>query len=98
MLPVVRALAKEGAIVSIDTRHVAVAKAAVRCGASIVNDVTGFTDPKMVEFVKTSTCGVIVMHAGEVAAPARTHATVQLDTSAAALLPRRRARRLPSRA
>ena len=60
VLPVVRALAKEGAIVSIDTRHVAVAKAAVRCGASIVNDVTGFTDPKMVEFVKTSTCGVIV--------------------------------------
>ena len=64
VLPVVRALAKEGAIVSIDTRHVAVAKAAVRCGASIVNDVTGFTDPKMVEFVKTSTCGIIVMHAG----------------------------------
>lgn len=86
VLPVVRALAKEGAIVSIDTRHVAVAKAAVRCGASIVNDVTGFTDPKMVEFVATSTCGVIVMHAGEVAAPARTHATVQLDTSAAAFV------------
>ena len=95
VLPVVRALAKEGAIVSIDTRHVAVAKAAVRCGASIVNDVTGFTDPKMVEFVKTSTCGVIVMHAGEVAAPARTHATVQLDTSAAAFVPRRHAKRLP---
>lgn len=86
VLPVVRALAKEGAIVSIDTRHVAVAKAAARCGASIVNDVTGFTDPKMVEFVKTSACGVIVMHAGEVAAPARTHATVQLDTSAAAFV------------
>lgn len=86
VLPVVRALAKEGAIVSIDTRHVAVAKAAVRCGASIVNDVTGFTDPKMVEFVKTSTCGVIVMHAGELAEPARAHATVQLDTSAAAFV------------
>ena len=86
VLPVVRALAKEGAIVSIDTRHVAVAKAAVRCGASIVNDVTGFTDPKMIEFVATSTCGVIVMHAGEVAAPTRTHATVQLDTSAAAFV------------
>lgn len=95
VLPVVRALAKEGAIVSIDTRHVAVAKAAVRCGASIVNDVTGFTDPKMVEFVKTSTCGVIVMHAGEVAAPTRTHATVQLDPRQRRLLPRRRARRLP---
>ena len=86
VLPVVRALAKEGAIVSIDTRHVAVAKAAVRCGASIVNDVTGFTDPKMVEFVATRTCGVIVMHAGEVAAPTDTHATVQLDTSAAAFV------------
>ena len=36
VLPVVRALAKEGAIVSIDTRHVAVAKAAVRCGADAV--------------------------------------------------------------
>ena len=33
VLPVVRALAKEGAIVSIDTRHVAVAKAAVRRSA-----------------------------------------------------------------
>ena len=87
VLPVVRALAHEGAVVSIDTRHVEVAKAAVRCGASIVNDVTGFTDPKMVEFVKTSNCGVIIMHAGELAAPTRVpHATVQLDTSAAAFV------------
>ena len=94
VLPVVRALAKEGAIVSIDTRHVAVAKAAVRCGASIVNDVTGFTDPKMVEFVKTSTCGVIVMHAGEVAAPARTRRCSSIPRLRR-LLPRRHARRLP---
>ena len=87
VLPVVRALAHEGAVVSIDTRHVEVAKAAVRCGASIVNDVTGFTDPKMVEFVKNSTCGVIVMHAGELKAPEHVpHATVQLDTSAAAFV------------
>ena len=57
VLPVVRALAAKGAIVSIDTRHVEVAKAAVRVGASIVNDVTGFTDPKMVEFVAKNTCG-----------------------------------------
>ena len=85
VLPVIRALAQKGAVVSVDTRHVDVAKAAVRVGASIVNDVTGFTDPKMIDFVKTSTCGVIVMHAGEVAEePPRHHATVQLDTSAAA--------------
>ena len=62
MLPVVRALAKEGAIVSIDTRHVAVAKAAVRCGASIVNDVTGFTDPAMVQVAAETDCGLVVMH------------------------------------
>ncbi len=85
VLPVVRALAQKGAIVSIDTRHVDVAKAAVRVGASIVNDVTGFTDPRMVEFVAHSTCGVIVMHAGSPAEEApRRHTAVQLDTSAAA--------------
>lgn len=86
VLPVVRALASHGAIVSIDTRHVEVAKAAVRVGASIVNDVTGFTDPKMVEFITSSQCGVIIAHAGEVAEPARAHTPVQLDTSAAAFV------------
>lgn len=90
VLPVVRALASHGAIVSIDTRHVEVAKAAVRVGASIVNDVTGFTDPKMIEFVKNNTCGVIIVHAGEVAEPpARTRTAVQLDTSAAAYVAER---------
>lgn len=87
VLPVIRALAQRGAIVSVDTRHVEVAKAAVRVGASIVNDVTGFTDPKMVEFVTSSTCGVVVMHAGEISEPVvRTHKAVQLDTSAAAFV------------
>lgn len=90
VLPVVRALAAKGAIVSIDTRHVEVAKAAVRVGASIVNDVTGFTDPKMVEFVAKNTCGVIVVHAGEVTEqPARSRTAVQLDTSAAAYVAER---------
>lgn len=88
VLPVVQALAKAGAVVSIDTRHVEVAKAAVRVGASIVNDVTGFTDPRMVDFVKESDCGLVVMHAGEVAdvERPRTHTEVQLDTSAAAIM------------
>ncbi len=86
---------QEGAIVSIDTRHVAVAKAAVRCGASIVNDVTGFTDPKMVEFVATSTCGVIVMHAGEIAAPPARMRRCSSIPRQRRLLPRRRAKRLP---
>ena len=88
VLPVVKALARAGAIVSIDTRHVEVAKAAVRVGASIVNDVTGFTDPRMVDFVKEGDCGVVIMHAGEVSdiERPRTHTAVQLDTSAAAFM------------
>ena len=88
VLPVVQALAKAGAVVSIDTRHVEVAKAAVRVGASIVTDVPGFPDPRMVDFVKASDCGLVVMHAGEVAdvERPRTHTEVQLDTSAAAFM------------
>lgn len=90
VLPVVRALAQRGAIVSIDTRHVEVAKAAVRVGASIVNDVTGFTDPQMVDFVKSSTCGVIIVHAGEVSdQPTHARTAVQLDTTAAAYMAER---------
>lgn len=62
--PVVKALAEQGAIVSVDTRHAEVAKACLMLGASIVNDVTGFTDPAMVDaVVKSKTnCGLVVMH------------------------------------
>lgn len=67
VVPVVRALAEAGAIVSIDTRHPAIAKMCLRLGASIVNDVTGFTDPAMVEVAHALNCGCVVMHAGEVA-------------------------------
>ena len=41
VLPVVEALASEGARVSIDTRKPAVARAAVRAGAAMLNDVGG---------------------------------------------------------
>jgi dihydropteroate synthase len=41
-VPVVRALAREGARVSIDTSKVSVAEAAVEAGARYVNDVTAF--------------------------------------------------------
>ena len=85
VLPVARALARSGALVCITTRHVDVAKAAVRVGASIVNDLAGFSDERMIEFLKQSTCGVIVAHVGETTEPPETTRTeVQLDTSAAA--------------
>ena len=49
VLPVVRALAEQGVCVSVDTRHAAVAKACVEAGAAIINDVSGFRDPAMVQ-------------------------------------------------
>ncbi len=48
VIPVIRSLADAGAVVSVDTRHPQVARLAVKLGASIVNDVTGFTNPDMV--------------------------------------------------
>ncbi len=59
---VVEALCERGAIVSIDTRHIEVARTSVELGAAIINDVTGFTDPQMVELAAESGCGVIVVH------------------------------------
>lgn len=64
VLPVIEALAARGALVSVDTRHAAVARAALEAGAAIVNDVSGFCDPAMVEVVAASDCGCVCMHAG----------------------------------
>ena len=62
VLDVVRALAAEGVCVSIDTRHAQVARACLEAGAAIVNDVSGFSDPDMVQAVAGSDCGLVVMH------------------------------------
>ena len=62
VVPVVRALVEAGAVVSIDTRHADVARMCVRLGAAIVNDVSGFTDPEMVDVAADTSCGCIIMH------------------------------------
>ncbi len=62
IVPVVRALVAEGAIVSVDTRHAEVARMCARLGAAIINDVTGFTDPEMVNVAANTNCGCIIMH------------------------------------
>ncbi|NLG10464.1 MAG: dihydropteroate synthase [Coriobacteriaceae bacterium] len=62
VLPVVRVLANEGVIVSIDTRHAQVAQACVDEGAAIINDISGFRDPAMVEVAKSSSVGLIIVH------------------------------------
>lgn len=62
VLPVVRELASRGLCVSVDTRHAEVARACLEAGAAIINDVSGFRDSAMVEAVRDSTCGLVVMH------------------------------------
>lgn len=61
---VVRRLAEAGVCVSIDTRHAAVAQAALAAGASIINDVEGFRDPVMVQVASSCDAGLVVMHMG----------------------------------
>ncbi|MGF1595036.1 MAG: dihydropteroate synthase [Kiloniellaceae bacterium] len=63
VLPVVEALAKAGAIVSIDTRHAAIMREAVAAGAAIVNDVTALQgDPESLAAVAGCDVPVILMH------------------------------------
>jgi dihydropteroate synthase len=63
VLPVVRALAGEGAVVSIDTTRAGVALAAVEAGAVVVNDVSGGrADPEMAHVVAESGVTYVLMH------------------------------------
>ncbi len=61
--PVIAALARDfGVPVSVDTRHAAVARAAIEAGACIVNDVSGFRDAGMVQVALESDAGLVIMH------------------------------------
>ncbi len=48
--------------ISVDTRHVFVAKHALEYGVDWINDVSGLDDPAMRELLKDSTCDVVIMH------------------------------------
>lgn len=63
VLPVIEALAKVGAIISIDTMHAQTAGKAIRAGARIINDVSaGLFDSQMLPTVAALTCPYIAMH------------------------------------
>ncbi len=63
VLPVVRALAEAGAVVSIDTRHATVMEQAVDSGARIINDVTALTgDLASMDVAAASGAAIILMH------------------------------------
>ncbi len=61
-IPVVERLVESGMLVSIDTYKPTIARLAIEAGASVVNDVTGFEDPEMIEVVAAARVGVVIMH------------------------------------
>ncbi|TDC22633.1 dihydropteroate synthase [Streptomyces sp. 8K308] len=63
VIPVVRELAREGVVVSVDTMRASVAERAVAAGARLVNDVSGGrADPRMVPVVADAGVPFVVMH------------------------------------
>lgn len=63
VLPVVGALAAEGAVVSVDTMRAEVADAVLAAGASVVNDVSGgLADPDMPGLVAARDAWYVAMH------------------------------------
>ncbi len=62
VLPVVRDLAARGVAVSVDTRHATVAAGCVKAGATVINDVSGFSDPAMRALAASCDAGLVVMH------------------------------------
>jgi len=62
VVPVVESLAGCGVPISVDTRNAETARAAIAAGAHIINDISGFTDPEMIDAVAGSRVGLVVMH------------------------------------
>jgi dihydropteroate synthase len=62
-IPVITELARRGARISIDTMRASTAKAAIKAGATIVNDVSGgLADPHMLDTVAELDVPYIAMH------------------------------------
>jgi len=62
-IPVITELAKHGARISIDTMRASTAEAAVKAGASIINDVSGgLADPEMLQTAARLQVPYIAMH------------------------------------
>nr|WP_084294164.1 dihydropteroate synthase [Mycolicibacterium flavescens] len=99
VLPVVRELAAAGVVVSIDTMHAEVARAALENGAHIVNDVSGGrADPQMAPLLADAKVPWVLMHwrrldaqqphrvpdYGDVVAEVRAELLAAVDTAVAA--------------
>lgn len=62
VVPVIRALAAEGFVLSVDTSKPEVMQAALEAGVCILNDVRAFEAPGSLEVAAASTAGLVIMH------------------------------------
>jgi dihydropteroate synthase len=62
VLPVIEALSMRRVPFSMDTRKPGVAAEAIARGASMINDVSGFRDPMMIQTCAASGCAICIMH------------------------------------
>ena len=63
VLPVIEGIRRNSAIrISIDTRKAEVARRALDAGADLINDVTAFRDPDMLQLVRERGVPAVVMH------------------------------------
>ena len=97
-IPVVKALAESGAVISIDTMRAEVARAAVEAGATYINDVSGgIADPQMHATAAELDVKYILMHwrghsvdmnlraiYGDVVADVKSELSVQIEKALAA--------------
>ena len=90
VVPLVEALAREGACVSVDTMKPGVMRAALAAGASIVNDVKALQAPGALEVAAASDAAVCLMHMqGEPATMQRAPAYGDVVADVRAFLARR---------
>lgn len=62
LLPVLERIGGWGVPVSVDTYKPEVMAAALAAGAAMINDISGLRDPRAIEAVAASDCGICVMH------------------------------------
>ena len=49
-------------LISVDTRHAETAAKSINCGVDFINDVSGLSDPSMIELATDNNCQWIAMH------------------------------------
>ena len=63
LIPAIREFRKiSSAVLSVDTRHAEVARAALDAGADVINDVSALKDPAMASVIAAGGAGAVLMH------------------------------------